>query len=476
MSERIGVAICTYRRPEGLARLLAALPEACGDHAPQVIVVDNDGRDPRVAYVAARAGGVRLVVEPTPGISAARNRAFAEAEAIGVTALALIDDDEWPVAGWLDGLLAARAATGAAVVGGAVAPVFPEDAGHLARHARFWSVLPQARDGQPFVHATSNVLVDLRLIADVPRPLFAPEHGLSGGGDLVFFSRLQARGKAMAWAGGAAVFEAVPPERASLAWMRRRRFRVGNHMVMDEELRQGRARPMLKSLGLALRLPVYPLLAREPETPWVGWRLEWEKLRGRIAAHRGTRVHEYARDGVAMRRVARGRPRAMPVGVAGPFVPERVLVGIPALNEAAHIEACIRGLIEGDPLMREVRVVVADGGSTDGTQAVVARLMAEFGNVALIDNPGRLQAAGVNRIAAAARGEEAVLVRCDAHARYPAGYVRAAVAALEAAGPEVAAVASVLDARGNGGFQRAAARIVDTPLGSGGAAHRGGVR
>ena len=51
---RVGVAICTYRRPEGLARLLAALP-AGAPEAATVIVVDNDGGDPRVAAAVAAA-------------------------------------------------------------------------------------------------------------------------------------------------------------------------------------------------------------------------------------------------------------------------------------------------------------------------------------------------------------------------------------------------------------------------------------
>ena len=80
-----------------------------------MIVVDNDGSDPRVAATIAAAEGLdlRLLVEPVPGISAARNRAFAASEAAGITLLALIDDDEWPEPGWLAALLARRAATGA---------------------------------------------------------------------------------------------------------------------------------------------------------------------------------------------------------------------------------------------------------------------------------------------------------------------------------------------------------------------------
>jgi succinoglycan biosynthesis protein ExoM len=304
----VGVAVCTYRRPDGLDRLLAALPTGAPE-AAVVIVVDNDGSDPRVAAAVAaareRGGDVRFFVEARPGISAARNRAFAEAETAGIGLLALIDDDEWPAPGWLAGLLRRREETGAAVVGGVVRPAFPAGAEGMARFARFWSVLPQARDGRPFVHATSSVLVDLACLRGVPRPLFDDAYGLTGGGDVVFFGRLFARGMTMAWAEGSVAFEEVSPARASWTWIGRRRFRAGNHMVLEEELRHGRLRPALKTACLALRLPIYPLLGREPEARLAGWRLEAAKVRGRIAAHLGRHVVEYARDGVGERRVAR---------------------------------------------------------------------------------------------------------------------------------------------------------------------------
>ena len=69
--------------------------------------------------------------------------------------------------------------------------------------------------------------------------------------------------------------------------------------VLEEQLRLGRLRPVLKTLGLVLRLAIYPLLGREPEARLAGWWLEAAKVRGRVAAHRGWQVVEYARDGVA---------------------------------------------------------------------------------------------------------------------------------------------------------------------------------
>jgi succinoglycan biosynthesis protein ExoM len=308
----VGIAVCTYRRPDGLARLLAALPQGCGGYWPlTVFVIDNDGSAPSVARIvaAARAGGadVRLVVETAPGISAARNRALAEAEAAGVLQLAMIDDDEWPRPGWLEALLACQRATGAVVTGGVVEPCFPPDMpARLRRLAPLWAVAPQVRGGRAFVFATSNVLLDLGQLRDVPRPLFDAAFGLSGGGDLVAFSRLAALGKPMAWAEDATVVEEVPPARASFAWLRQRRFRVGNHMVIEETLRAGAAWSVAKTFGLMLRLPVYPLLGREKRAPLRGWWLEAAKLRGRIAAHRGIQVFEYGRDGVTLRPLPHG--------------------------------------------------------------------------------------------------------------------------------------------------------------------------
>ena len=110
----------------------------------------------------------------------------------------------------------------------------------------------------------------------------------------------------MAWAEEAVAFEEVPPARASWAWIVRRRRRVGNHMVLEEALRAGPAPAGAEDRGaLPARLAVYPLLGREPEARLAGWRLEAAKLRGRIAAHRGRQVVEYARDGVAERPVVR---------------------------------------------------------------------------------------------------------------------------------------------------------------------------
>jgi succinoglycan biosynthesis protein ExoM len=297
----VAVGVCTYKRLPLLRRTLAHVgtAAAAAGQAVHLIVVDNDGSDAAVgeavmAFAASSGLNVHYLVESTPGIAAARNAVFGQAQRLGVRFMAMLDDDEWPDPQWIVALLKAQSQSGASVVGGPVRPVFPEAAAHLRRFARYWSVEPQLLHGKPFVFCSCNFLIDLAAIAEEPRPLFDQEFGLSGGEDTVFFRKLFFKGHPMSWSDEALVFEEVPEARASFDWMRRRRFGVGNHAVRWERM-GGRFRTALKTLGLTCRLAIYPLLRREPESPLVGWLLELEKVRGRYAAHFGGVFMGYAR-------------------------------------------------------------------------------------------------------------------------------------------------------------------------------------
>ncbi|MEM9670236.1 MAG: glycosyltransferase family 2 protein [Pseudomonadota bacterium] len=153
-----------------------------------------------------------------------------------------------------------------------------------------------------------------------------------------------------------------------------------------------------------------------------------------------------------------------------------VLVAIPTLNEADHIEKCIRSLITDDDRIQKAKFVVADGGSTDATCETVRELQTEFANLHLIANPKKLQSAAINQVARDQReAQHTCLIRCDAHADYPKGFVMAIADSL--AEKQSASVVVCMDAVGKTNcFQKANAWVVDTPLGSGGAAHRGGAK
>lgn len=152
-----------------------------------------------------------------------------------------------------------------------------------------------------------------------------------------------------------------------------------------------------------------------------------------------------------------------------------VLVVMPTLNEVGTIEGVIRSLGEDVPREARVTIVVADGGSTDGTVELVRRLAATRDGLNLLHNPARTQSAGVNLAARMAGEGVDVLIRCDAHASYPPGFVRRLLETLDRTRADEVVVAMDSIA-GQNCLQRAIGWVSDTPLGSGGSAHRGGRR
>jgi len=151
----------------------------------------------------------------------------------------------------------------------------------------------------------------------------------------------------------------------------------------------------------------------------------------------------------------------------------RVVVAVPALNESRVIEKVLRGLAAEAAGFAGFKIVVADGGSTDGTQAIVERLAGELPSISLMKNPAMIQSAGVNLVARCNPAAD-ILVRCDAHAVYPAHYIRDLVGTLARVGSD--SVVVPMDCVGRSCFEKAVGWASDTPVGSGGSAHRGGKR
>jgi glycosyltransferase involved in cell wall biosynthesis len=85
-------------------------------------------------------------------------------------------------------------------------------------------------------------------------------------------------------------------------------------------------------------------------------------------------------------------------------------VVIPTLNAADHIEAALRSVLEQDP--PPIEVVVVDGGSTDGTQAIVTATS----GVRLIQQRSRGLGAARNEGIDAVRGH--IIGFCDADDRW----------------------------------------------------------
>ncbi len=145
-----------------------------------------------------------------------------------------------------------------------------------------------------------------------------------------------------------------------------------------------------------------------------------------------------------------------------------VTIAMPAYNEEHYIEGCIRTVQQQDYPADRIEILVADGRSTDQTRAILARMAVEDPRIRMIDNPERLQAAGLNQIVREAHGD--VVVRMDVHCEYAPSYVRACIEALERTGADN--VGGAQRARARTVFQKALCAALTSPLGVGGAKYR----
>ncbi len=146
-----------------------------------------------------------------------------------------------------------------------------------------------------------------------------------------------------------------------------------------------------------------------------------------------------------------------------------VLAVIPCLNEAAHIEAIARQVL-GEADRFPLKLVIADGGSTDGTREIAKALAAADDRVLFLHNEKRIQSAALNlAVQEFGHGSE-FLIRVDAHCRYPARYCE--ILLEEQAATCADSVAVSMAAEGETCFQRAAAAAQNSLLGNGGSAHR----
>ncbi len=142
---------------------------------------------------------------------------------------------------------------------------------------------------------------------------------------------------------------------------------------------------------------------------------------------------------------------------------------MPVLNEHAYLEHAVRSVLSQD-LDAPVELVLALGPSTDGTTELARRLAANDDRIRLVDNPAAHIPEGLNAAIRASR--YAIVIRVDAHSELAPGYAARALATLERTG--AANVGGVMHAEGRAPFQKAVARLYNSPVGLGGGAYHGG--
>ena len=242
-SDCISICICTYHRPQMLARAL--------DHvftqitqpfvSFEIVVVDNDKN--RSAEETVRhfqqfsPYEIIYDCEPEQNIALTRNRAICNARG---NFIAFIDDDEYPTDHWLLAMYSCLIKYKADGVLGPVLPDFPngaptwlEKGGFCERRRKHTGELISNRDKR-----TGNILLRRSIFVD-KETWFDPARGLTGGEDGEFLGRQMNKGHRFIWCDEALVFETITKERWHAAFYLKKEFRIGT--LAGEKLRRARA-------------------------------------------------------------------------------------------------------------------------------------------------------------------------------------------------------------------------------------------
>jgi glycosyltransferase involved in cell wall biosynthesis len=110
-----------------------------------------------------------------------------------------------------------------------------------------------------------------------------------------------------------------------------------------------------------------------------------------------------------------------------------VSVVVPVLDEAPYLDEMVQRL--RDQTMGDFEAIFADGGSRDGTRARLGELARADPRLRWVDNPRRLQSAGLNLAAAEVRAP--YLVRLDARSFVEPDYLERVLEVLERTGADV---------------------------------------
>lgn len=305
----IAIVIITYRRHQGLVKLLSELErQLCPDPARPfrltAIVVDNDVAGSAVTSVEpfkqSKSLSLRYIMEPNQGIPYARNAGIA-AVPDDAEFFCFIDDDEWPGPTWIDELLKTQRATGSDCVLGAVIPVYPESASKwLIKSKVFdsWHYADQTKLNQA---ASNNVLISTAFIRRTGLR-FEQRMRMTGGTDYLFFRQAVAQGMHIVWSAAAPVYEDVPKSRMTWRWICQRQYRLGNTFSVSERIAgtpTGLFKLALKGIArTGLGIAMLPALLF---SPYYGMRSIVHLLRGAgiVAGAYGHAHQEYSPQGLA---------------------------------------------------------------------------------------------------------------------------------------------------------------------------------
>lgn len=270
---KVAVSVITYRRPEGLRRLLDGINnlkfDKCVPVDLRVVVADNDSAGSACEYCEEIrrqfTWPIECHVESRRGIPYARNKTI-ECAGDDVDFIAFIDDDEVPEPTWLDELLHVQQKYEADVVGGPVLPYFDEAVAPWIVEGGFFERPRHPTGTQLDVAATNNVVVRARILKEMGG--FETGLGMTGVDDTHLFMRIKRAGNKIVWADEALVHELIPASRANASWILQRAYGFGNRITLCEldldsslSTRAVRAAKGVRRIAMgAVLVPLSPLM------------------------------------------------------------------------------------------------------------------------------------------------------------------------------------------------------------------------
>lgn len=231
---KVVIGIPTFKRPQGLQRLLESVSKQHTNYSLIVLVADNEGELGAGHQVVAKLKAgypfeLLIISVPERGISQVRNALLDYAFGfLAADKLAMIDDDEIVEPLWIEELVKMQLQENVDVVGGAVFPEFSETPPKWTEGLNlYWRPIHKA--GRiSLIQGTTSVLLNSTVRHKYIGMRFDPEFSMSGGGDKEFFTRLKLAGASFAFNPNAISYEYFESSRLTLTWAKQRAYRIGN--------------------------------------------------------------------------------------------------------------------------------------------------------------------------------------------------------------------------------------------------------
>lgn len=228
---KVCIAVITYKRPQGLQKLLDALKSQQTEGMDiQILIVDNDCTGENSKVISSLSPGypyeLMLVEEPRRGIVAARNRAVDEFLKSDAEVLVFIDDDEWPVNNdWLTRLHATKEKYKCNIVYSDV-HVVPENTKINWVENAFRPKKRKKEIVKISKFYTGNLLI-VREVLERVSPAFDTRFSMTGSSDIHFAVKCMQAGFLAIYTPFAPVEEIFPESKATLKWFFLRGYRSG---------------------------------------------------------------------------------------------------------------------------------------------------------------------------------------------------------------------------------------------------------